>query len=124
MKHINEKGVTLIEVVISLAVLAFGILSLMLLYTSGIRGVSKAQTLTRKTNRATAQIEEIMSMKYSKIKVNSCKTKTIQNITMKTCWTITPNSPIKNTKKVKVDISFENNNTGTISYDYIKPYHK
>ncbi len=123
MKHINNKGVTLNEVLISLAVLAFGILSLMLLYTSGIRGVTKAQSLTRKNNQATAKIEKIMSMKYSELK-DGCEPETIQNITMTTCLKVTENTPITNTKKVEVDISFENNKAGAISYEYIKPYHK
>ncbi len=35
MKNFNDHGVTLVETVIALAVLAFGILSLMMLYTSG-----------------------------------------------------------------------------------------
>ncbi len=123
MKKINNRGVTLIEVTISLAVLAFGILSLMLLYTSGIRGTVKAQSLTRKTTLGAARIEEIMTTSYSKVE-NGCEEKTIQGIPTKTCLTITPNTPIKNTKKVEVRIIVNDNENDAISYEYIKPYHR
>lgn len=60
----NEQGFTLIEVVIALGVLAFGILSLMLLQTSGIKGNTAADITTVATNDASDQIEKILSLSY------------------------------------------------------------
>ncbi len=134
MNHIaNNRGVSLVEVVISLAILVFGILSLMLLYTSGIKGTVKAQALTRKNNQATSQIEDIIFMKYKDLKTSCnkaspcCKEKTIQNITTKTCYTVEKDIPIKHTKKVVISTEMVNpanpNATHKVSYQYIKPYH-
>ena len=60
----NEQGFTLIEVVIALGVLAFGILSLMLLQTSGVRGNTTADITTVSTNDASDQIEKILGLPY------------------------------------------------------------
>ncbi|MBM9521188.1 prepilin-type N-terminal cleavage/methylation domain-containing protein [Desulforhopalus vacuolatus] len=60
----NEQGFTLIEIVVALGVLAFGILSLMLLQTSGIRGNTTADITTVATNDASNQIEKILGLSY------------------------------------------------------------
>lgn len=60
----NEQGFTLIEIVIALGVLAFGILSLMLLQTSGVRGNTTADITTVATNGASDQIEKILGLPY------------------------------------------------------------
>jgi prepilin-type N-terminal cleavage/methylation domain-containing protein len=60
----NEQGFTLIEIVVALGVLAFGILSLMLLQTSGVRGNTTADITTVATNGASDQIEKILGLPY------------------------------------------------------------
>jgi prepilin-type N-terminal cleavage/methylation domain-containing protein len=60
----NEQGFTLIEIVVALGVLAFGILSLMLLQTSGVKGNTTADITTVATNGASDQIEKILGLPY------------------------------------------------------------
>lgn len=65
MKTLNEdNGFTLIEVVIALGVLAFGILSLMLLQLSSIKGNSTANTVTGESTLAADRIETILELDY------------------------------------------------------------
>ncbi len=153
MKNINDHGVTLIETVIALAVLAFGILSLMMLYTSGMRGSVKAQSVTRQTNRAAAQIEEIMGTRYRELRdlnndnaivtdsnndnklgdeVGNCGAGDIpppevdyctRDGSLQTFWSIVEHSPIRNTKKIQVIVRPDNNVANEIVYEYVKPYH-
>jgi len=60
----NQQGFTLIEVVIALGVLAFGILSIMLMQVSGIRGNSNANTITTQSNWAADRIEQLLNLDY------------------------------------------------------------
>jgi len=64
MKINNQEGFTLIEVVIALAVLSFGILSIMLMQVSGIRGNSTANTITSQSNWAADRIEQLLNTDY------------------------------------------------------------
>ncbi len=153
MKDINDHGVTLVETVIALAVLAFGILSLMMLYTSGMRGAVKAESVTRQTNRAATQIEEIMGTKYKKLKdldgnnalvtdsnndkklgdeIGNCGTGDTppagvdyctKDGSLQTFWSIVEHSPIRNTKKIQVIVRPDNNIANEIVFEYVKPYH-
>ena len=66
MKHINnQEGFTLIEVIIALAVLAFGILSIMLMQVSVIKGNSTANTITNESNWAADQVEKLILLDYN-----------------------------------------------------------
>jgi len=60
----NQKGFTLIEVVIALGVLSFGILALMLMQLSGIRGNSVANTITSESNWAADRIEQSLRLDF------------------------------------------------------------
>jgi len=60
----NQQGFTLIEVVIALGVLAFGILSIMLMQVAGIRGNSTANTITTESNWAADRIEQLINLDY------------------------------------------------------------
>ncbi len=65
MKNVtNQAGFTLIEVVIALGVLSFGILALMLMQLSGIRGNSVANTITNESNWAADRIEQTLRFDY------------------------------------------------------------
>ncbi len=153
MKNFNNHGVTLVETVIALAVLAFGILSLMMLYTSGMRGNVKAQSVTKQSNRAATQIEEIMATRYNKLKdlnndnslitdsnsnnklgdeIGNCGASNTpppevdyctRNDSMQTFWSVVEHSPIRHTKKIQVIVRPDNNIANEIVYEYVKPYH-
>ncbi len=60
----SRKGFTLIEVVIALAVLSFGILSMILMQLSGIKGNSTANTITTESNWASDRIEQLLRVDF------------------------------------------------------------
>lgn len=59
-----QKGFTLIEVVIALGVLSIGILGVMALQVSGIKGNSTAGTVTSESNWAADRIEQLLGLDY------------------------------------------------------------
>ncbi len=64
MKMNNEKGFTLIEVVIALGVLAIGIIAMFSMQTMGIKGNSSANRITETTIWAADKVEEIVALDY------------------------------------------------------------
>lgn len=60
----TEQGFTLVEVVIALGVLSFGILTLMLLQLSAIRGNDTSSTISTESNWAADRIELFLNLDY------------------------------------------------------------
>jgi prepilin-type N-terminal cleavage/methylation domain-containing protein len=63
----TNKGFTLIEVVIALAVLGFGILSMFSMQLFAIKGNTSANRITQGTTWGADGLEQVMSSKYSKV---------------------------------------------------------
>lgn len=60
----EEEGFTLLEMLISLSLFAFGLLGVATMQTSGILGTATAKWHTESSARATTQIEEIITLPY------------------------------------------------------------
>lgn len=60
----NNNGMTLIEVIVALAVLAIGILSLYSMQIGAINGNAIASKITESSNAAQDKIEELLSKDY------------------------------------------------------------
>jgi prepilin-type N-terminal cleavage/methylation domain-containing protein len=63
----TNKGFTLIEVVIALAVLGFGILSMFSMQLFAIKGNTSANRITQGTTWGAHGLEQIMSYEYSEV---------------------------------------------------------
>lgn len=150
---LNENGVSLIETVSSIAVLSFGILSLMLLYTSGVRGAATARIITIQTNQAARQIEEIMALTYSDPaldagpndflqdsdgdgrlgdEVGACGPNNTPPSGVDHCRTsqsgdifynVIEDQPIRHTKHIQILVKTEGNTRNEIVMEYVKPFH-
>lgn len=62
--HHNDSGFTLIEVIIAIAILTIGILSVNAMQISSIQGNATANLLTEASGWASDQVEQIVGMKY------------------------------------------------------------
>jgi len=62
---LNEKGFSLIEVVIALAVLSIGILAMFSMQTVGIKGNVSANRVTAKSTWAADRIEQLLGLDYA-----------------------------------------------------------
>lgn len=65
--HHNESGFTLIEVIIAIAILTIGILSVNAMQISSIQGNSNANLLTESSGWAQDRVEQIVGMKYDNV---------------------------------------------------------
>ncbi len=64
LPHTNNRGFSLIEVMIAIVILAIGIFSLHSMQLTSINGNSKANLITNATNFAGDRIEQLMQMDY------------------------------------------------------------
>jgi prepilin-type N-terminal cleavage/methylation domain-containing protein len=66
-RHREEAGFGLIEVLISMTVLAIGIMALFAMFASGIRQISRASTVTTASALADREMESFVAMRYDSI---------------------------------------------------------
>ena len=67
----REKGFTLIEVLVAIAILSFGILAIASMQSSALLGTGKSNSVSQANAIAMDRMERIMAMPYSSLAVGS-----------------------------------------------------
>ena len=89
----NTSGFTLIEVMLAILILAFGMMAMALLQVTAIRGGSFSNQMTQASILGQDKIEELKNTDYSSI-VNGSDTKVGGNgVTYTRAWTVTESDP-------------------------------
>jgi len=92
IKHLNESGFTLIEVLIAITIFSVGLLALAKLQMSASLGNMQAARVTSATMAAASRMESLLSLDYSNIPVSGNLTEAGYQIT----YSVTqPNTGIK-----------------------------
>ena len=102
----EDKGFTLIEVIIAISILTFGILAVGAMQGAALRGDSYAYSRTEASTWAQDQLEQLMSMPYNQmVSGNAPRGKNdIFNVT----WDVTPvtTGPAANTSTITVQVTY------------------
>ncbi|MGL1931575.1 MAG: prepilin-type N-terminal cleavage/methylation domain-containing protein [Desulfotalea sp.] len=133
MKH-NSKGFTLIEVVVAMGVLSFGILAMFVMQSTGIRGNSKANQLTSDVLFASDLLEVIIAQDSSNPPfsdtdcslgnlrangvINEAYLSYFDGYTV--ACVITPNTPITGVFGVTINLTHNSNNAATVTLSSVK----
>lgn len=112
MTIINEKGFTLLEVIIAVSILTFGLLAVATMQITAIRGNNFAYIRTEATTLAQDMMEELIAMPFDDLDGYS---------TSETDgpYTIIPsvaNGPVSNTKRIEITTEYKNDQVSQIVF--------
>jgi type IV pilus assembly protein PilV len=132
----NQKGFSLIELLIATSILAVGLLALAQMQITSIKGNALSSTTTDATTVAQDRLEQLIGLTYSSLTTDTDLaagnhpagtqtiggTQAVQGMTYTITWSITDDSPITNTKTIDLDVTWtENNQSRTVSVQGVKP---
>ena len=106
-KRIKEEGFTLLEVIVAIAILTFGLLAVASMQAASIRGNSFASGVTEGTTWAGDQVERLMALPYDHNDLDQAQNPhqaTEGSYTIK--WNVTDDTPITNTKTINVTVTW------------------
>jgi len=107
----RDQGFTLVEVMVAIGVLAFGILAIASMQTSSLGGTSRANSLTEATTFAMDRMERVMILPYSQVLLqNGNEFKSADNVYTATIKINEPPPPppyTANTALVKVEVNWQ-----------------
>lgn len=119
----NEKGFTLIEILIGIAVFSIGILAVGTMQISSIKGNSTARGITEAGTWAAGQAERLVALPYDAPDLEDTTTPHAvpHQGKYEISWDVTDDDPIKNTKKITVDVTWKDRGVEkTVAFDYHK----
>ena len=102
----TEEGFTLIEIMIALVVMSIGLTALAAVQISAIRGNAFSKRMTTAVSIADEKIEQIKSIPYANIISESSIQITQSNMNFTRQVTVTNNSPLPNSRKVEVVVTW------------------
>lgn len=105
---LKNQGFTLIEVVIALGVLGFGILTMFSMQAFGIKGNAIASKITQEVAWSVSGLEQILDMEYDDVaKSNKVPdlSADVKDSLYTVTWGVAPNQPITGLMTVKVNIA-------------------
>ncbi len=112
-KKKNENGFTLIEVLIALVILSFGILAVAKMQITSVGSNTNSRKYTEASTWGTSIIESIMSTAYDDA---SLTTGNDNNGIYTAQWTVTESDPISNVKQFNIVVTWDNNKSFTANY--------
>ncbi len=99
-KKINNRGLSIIEVIFALSIFAIGILAVSTLSISSINSNASARRLTDATSLAEDRLERLAAMPYDEIQ-NGEETEGAYKIT----WVVIENEIVDQTKSITVTVN-------------------
>lgn len=111
MRHFpnDQKGFSLIEILISMTIFAIGVLALAEMQITAIRGNAFSSTTTDGTTLAQDRIEQLMNLPYDDGALvagnHGPETQGVYDVS----WDVANDSPVPNTKTVNVSVTWTAN---------------
>lgn len=101
----SERGFSILENMISMAIFSVGILSISMLFTQTMTFTHNSEKMSVATNLAKGKLEELRNTPYANI-VSGTDSETVDNVKYDFEWTVTNDSPVKGVRKVLMEISW------------------
>jgi len=111
MRHFpnDEKGFSLIEILIAMTIFAIGVLALAEMQVTAIRGNAFSSSTTDGTTLAQDRIEQLMSLPYDDANLNAGNHGPVTQGVYNLSWDVANDWPEPNTKTVNVSVTWTAN---------------
>jgi len=100
----NEQGFTLLEVIIAMGLLTFGLLAVASMQIGAIQGNSFAARTTEGVTWAQDKMEDLLALSYDDLDDNDSPE---QQGDYAVAWTVADDDPIANTKRITVTVTWQ-----------------
>jgi len=107
IQKINDKGFTIIEVLIAMVIFAVGILGLTKMQITSINTNADAGRYTEGSTWGVSKIEDIIATAYDDATLNNGTTGTLTHGIYSVAWTITDSVPIPNVKNINIVVTWD-----------------
>ena len=105
----NEKGVTMIEILMAMSILAVGILAVVAMQTGSAKGNLTSLMSTDGLNEAVNQLETLMDRSWTHTDLNSGNNPhSVSQGQYTITWNVTNNAVINNTKTINMTVTWSN----------------
>jgi type IV pilus modification protein PilV len=118
-----RSGFTLVEVMVALGILAFGILAVASMQTSSLRGTRTAHCVTEATTIAMDKVEDLMMLPYADADLSHGSHGPEYDATnrYRIDWMVNDDLPLESTKTIHVTVQWQEQGVvKTSSLTYIK----
>jgi type IV pilus assembly protein PilV len=106
----NEKGFTLVEVLIAVSIFAVGLLAVAMMLDTAIQYNSSARSISEATEIAHSQMEQLMNSPYDDASLDEASSpygpNTIANYNVS--WTVRENVPMSAMKTISLSVAWTN----------------
>jgi len=115
-RQITNRGFTLVEVMIGMAIFFIGFLAVGSMQIAAINGNSGAREATEAATRATDQLETLIALPYDSIVDGGPVTDGAYTVS----WDVTDDTPLPNTKTITVTVDWLQRGPRSFEVTYMK----
>jgi len=115
-KQMTNRGFTLVEVMIGMAIFFIGFLAIGSMQITAINGNAGAREATEAATRATDQLETLIALPYDSIVDGGPVTDGAYTVS----WEVLPNTPLANTKTITVTVDWLQRGPQSFVVTYMK----
>ena len=121
----GEQGFTLLEVIIAISILTFGLLAVASMQISAIRGNALAGGVTEGTSWASDKMEELISLPYTHADLatgNHQEPTSTSPPGFTITWDVAENTPLNDTKTITLTVTWTEQGAGkTVILQHVVP---